>query len=267
MKLAFIGGGTMAEAILGGVLAAKLAAPADIHVGEPRADRCQFLSKQYGVLAGQDNLGAARDSDLVILAIKPQDLPMVYKQLGGKLRPGQAALSIIAGAKMASLAQGLNHPAIIRVMPNTPAQIRCGMSLWTCAKEVSPQRQEEARSILGTVGKEIRVDEEKYLDMATALSASGPAYVFLFIEALIDSGVFVGLPRDMARTLALQTVFGSIRLVMDSGKHPAELKDMVVSPGGTTAEALQVLEHRGVPAAVVEAVNAAYLKSIKLGQG
>lgn len=266
MKLAFIGGGTMAEAILGGVLAAKLAAPADIHVGEPRADRCQFLSKQYGVLAGQDNLGAARDSDLVILAIKPQDLPMVYKQLGGKLRPGQAALSIIAGAKMASLAQGLNHPAIIRVMPNTPAQIRCGMSLWTCAKEVSPQRQEEARSILGTVGKEIRVDEEKYLDMATALSASGPAYVFLFIESLIDAGVHLGMSRDMARRLVLQTVLGSAQMVKETGRHPAEMRDMVTSPGGTTAEALLALERAGFRRAILDAVIAAYEKSKRLGE-
>ena len=123
------------------------------------------------------------------------------------------------------------------------------------------------RSMLGTVGQEIYVNDEKYLDMATALSASGPAYVFLFVEALIDAGVYVGLPRDMARTLALQTVYGSVRLVMDTGKHPGELKDMVVSPGGTTAEGLQALERGGVPAALVDAVNAAYEKSIKLGQG
>jgi pyrroline-5-carboxylate reductase len=267
MKLAFIGGGTMAEAILGGVLAAKVAEPDAITIGEPRPDRCRFLSDKYGVHTTQDNLKAAQGADLVVLSIKPSDLPAVSRQLRGHLGPQQAALSIIAGAKLSTLTQGLGHAAVIRVMPNTPAQIRCGMSLWTCAKEVDQARREAAKSVLGTVGLEIYVDDEKYLDMATALSASGPAYVFLFIEALIDAGVFVGLPRDMARTLALQTVLGSTRLVLETGKHPGELKDMVVSPGGTTAEALQVLEHRAVPSAVVEAVQAAYLKSIKLGQG
>ena len=168
---------------------------------------------------------------------------------------------------MSTLAQGLQHDSIIRVMPNTPAQIGCGMTLWTCSEPVSDVHREMARSMLGTVGEEIYVSDEKYLDMSTALSASGPAYVFMFVEALIDAGVYVGLPRDMARTLALQTVFGSVRLVMETGKHPGELKDMVVSPGGTTAEGLQALERGGVPAAVVDAVNAAYLKSVKLGQG
>ena len=164
------------------------------------------------------------------------------------------------------LTEGLGHNAMVRVMPNMPAQIGQGMSLWTATRDVNDTQREMTQSILTTVGREIYVDDEKYLDMATALSASGPAYVFLFIEALIDAGVYVGLPRDMARTLALQMVYGSTRLVMDTGKHPAELKDLVVSPGGTTAEGVQALEQAGVPAAIVNAVNAAYLKSIKLGQ-
>lgn len=267
MRLAFIGGGTMAEAILGGVLAANLATPDNICVGEPRRERCELLSSQYGVHTSANNREATDGTDLVILAIKPQDLSDVFRQLHGQLTPAQAVLSIVAGARMSSLAEGLGHPAIIRVMPNTPAQIGCGMSLWTCSSPVDKAKRELTQSILGTVGLEIYVEDEKYLDMATALSASGPAYVFLFIEALIDAGVYVGLPRDMARTLAIQTVYGSARLVMDTGKHPAELKDMVVSPGGTTAEGLKVLEGSGVPAAVVEAVKAAYNKSIKLGQG
>jgi len=266
MKLAFIGGGTMAEAIIGGVLSAKLASPEDICVGEPISDRGQYLNDQYGVLTTQDNLKAADGADLVILAIKPQELETVSRQIKGKLGPQQVGLSIIAGAKLATLTEGLGHNAVVRVMPNMPAQIGQGMSLWTATKDVSDAHREMAQSILTTVGREIYVDDEKYLDMATALSASGPAYVFLFIEALIDAGVYVGLPRDMARTMALQMVYGSTRLVMDTGKHPAELKDLVVSPGGTTAEGVQVLEQAGVPAAIVNAVNAAYLKSIKLGQ-
>ncbi len=267
MRLAFIGGGTMAEAILGGVLAAELAKPDDIIIGEPIAQRRQYLYERYGVETCQDNLKTVQDADLVALSVKPQDLPTVFGQLGGRLAPEQAALSIVAGAKMSTLAQGLQHDSIIRVMPNTPAQIGCGMTLWTCSETVSAPHRDLAKSMLDTVGQEIYVSDEKYLDMATALSASGPAYVFLFVEALIDAGVYVGLPRDLARALALQTVYGSVRLVMETGKHPGELKDMVVSPGGTTAEGLQTLERGGVPASVVDAVNAAYLKSIKLGQG
>ena len=267
MRLAFIGGGTMAEAILGGVLAADLAQPGDVAIGEPIPQRRDYLSERYGVNTYQDNVKTAEDADLVVMAVKPQDLPHVFSQLGGKLDRQQAALSIVAGAKMSTLAQGLAHESIIRVMPNTPAQIGCGMTLWTCSEPVSDSHRDLARSMLGTVGEEIYVSDEKYLDMSTALSASGPAYVFMFVEALIDAGVYVGLPRDMARTLALQTVYGSVRLVMETGKHPGELKDMVVSPGGTTAEGLQALERGGVPAAVVDAVNAAFLKSVRLGQG
>jgi pyrroline-5-carboxylate reductase len=224
------------------------------------------MTQQFGVAAHQDNLEAAHDADLVVLSIKPQDLHVVFDQLGSRLSDNQAVVSIVAGAKMQTLADGMAHPPVIRVMPNTPAQIGAGMTMWTCSKQVAESQRDFTKSVLSTIGQEIYVDDEKYLDMATALSASGPAYVFLFLEALIDAGVYVGLPRDMARTMALQTVYGSTKLVMDTGRHPADLKDMVVSPGGTTAEGLQALERAGVPAALVEAVNAAYLKSIKLGQ-
>ena len=151
-------------------------------------------------------------------------------------------------------------------MPNTPAQIGQGMSLWTCSPQVSQAAREAARSVLGTVGKEIYVSDEKYLDMATALSASGPAYVFLFIEALVDAGVHVGLPRDMSRTLALQTVLGGTKLVEETGLHPAQLKDMVTSPGGTTVEGLLALERGGLRSAVIDAVVAAYKRSVELGR-
>ena len=257
----------MAEAILHGVLSGSLAGPQDIAVGEPVQARREYLAKEFGVSAVDDNLESASQADLVVFAVKPQDLGAVMGQLKGQLKPKQAALSIVAGAKMSTLAQGLGHPSVIRVMPNTPAQIGSGMSLWTCSDEVLESAKAMTKSVLSTVGEEIFVSDEKYMDMATALSASGPAYVFLFIEALIDAGVYVGLPRDMARTLALQTVYGSTKLVMETGAHPAELKDMVVSPAGTTAEALRVLEQQGVPAAVVAAVDAAYKKSVQLGQG
>ena len=267
MKLSFIGGGKMAESIVHGVLAGKLAAPSDISVGEPVAERRAFMKGEFGVAPVADNLEAAAGSDLVVLAVKPQDLGSVLTQLKGSLSDGQAALSIVAGARMATLSEGLAHGSVVRVMPNTPAQVGSGMTLWTCSDGVSESQRKMTRAVLASVGEEIYVSDEKYMDMATALSASGPAYVFLFIEALIDAGVYVGMPRDMARTLALQTVFGSTRLVMETGRHPAELKDMVVSPGGTTAEALRVLEEQAVPAAIVAAVDAAYRKSVLLGQG
>ena len=257
----------MAEAILHGVLFGELAGPKDISVGEPVTERREYLNSQFGVNTDADNLKTAQQADLVVFAVKPQDLGLVMGQLKGKLGTDQAALSIVAGAKVETLTKGLGHTSVVRVMPNTPAQIGAGMTLWTCSDGVDESRREMTKSVLGSIGQEIYVDDEKYMDMATALSASGPAYVFLFIEALIDAGVYVGMPRDMARTLALQTVFGSTKLVMDTGMHPAELKDMVVSPGGTTAEALRVLEDQGVPAAIVSPVHAAYRKSIQLGQG
>ena len=267
MKLSFIGGGVMAEAILRGVLDAKLAKPSEVGIGEPRPDRRDYLTSQFGVHAHQGNLDAAAGADLLVLAVKPQDIPAVSREMAERLDAGQAVLSIAAGVKMTTLAEAFKHQSVIRVMPNTPAQIGHGMSMWTCTPQVDDEKREMTRSILSTVGEEIYIGDEKYLDMATALSGSGPAYVFMFIEALIDAGVYVGLPRDMARVMALQTVYGSTKLVMDTGRHPVDLKDMVVSPGGTTAEGLQALERAGLSAAIVDAVNAAYQKSVKLGQG
>ncbi len=266
MKLAFIGGGTMAEAIIGGVLSRAIASGGDIAVGEVVEERRQALTESYGVVATSDNIDAVRGSDLVVVSVKPQDLQGVLSQLRGSLADGQTVLSIVAGARMAAIRDGLGHPAVIRVMPNTPAQIGEGVSLWTCSPQVGDEARELARSVLVTMGEEIYVGDEKYLDMATAVSASGPAYVFLFIEALIDAGVHLGLPRDMARRLSLQTVLGSARLAKVTGRHPAELRNMVTSPGGTTAEALLALEEGGFRATVLNAVIAAYQKSLELGE-
>ena len=267
MNIGFIGGGTMAEAILGGMLDGGVAIASDVVIGEPVPGRRDYLAERYAVEVSPANAPVVDASDLVVMAVKPQDLPRVYADIGGTFADAQSVMSIVAGAPMKALADGMRHPGIIRVMPNTPAQIGEGMTMWTCAPSVSAEHRETTSAILSTIGDEIYVDDEKYLDMATALSASGPAYVFLMLEGLIDAGVYVGLPRDVARRLALQTVKGSTQLVLETGRHPAELKDMVTSPGGTTAEGLQALERAGVPAALVDAVNAAYLKSIKLGQG
>ena len=256
----------MAEAMIKGVLSASLAQPEDIAVGEVLEERCRLLSEQYGVYATPNNAKALQRGDLVILAVKPQSFPEAASELKGNLSPQQTALSIIAGARLSTIAEGLGHASVIRAMPNTPAQIGAGMSLWICSSPVEADTEEMAQAILRTLGEEIRVYDEEYLDMATALSASGPAYVFIFIEALIDAGVYMGLPRPLARSLVLQTVLGSARLVQESGKHPAELKDTVTSPGGTTAEALLALEEGGLRSTVINAVTAAYEKSLELGE-
>ncbi|MCY4651660.1 MAG: pyrroline-5-carboxylate reductase [Dehalococcoidia bacterium] len=265
MKIAFIGGGVMAEAIIGGIVDAGIAAADSIGVGEPVESRRKYLEETYGLRPHSDNLEAVDGASLTVLAVKPQSLPHVFPQLAGQLDADNTVLSIIAGANMKTLTSGLAHSPVIRVMPNTPAQIGAGMTMWTASDSVTEEAKNTTRSILQTLGEEVYAYDEGMIDMATAMSASGPAYVFLFIEALIDAGVYLGLARDVSRQLALQTVLGSTQLVKDSGKHPAELKDMVSSPGGTTIEALRALEDGGFRAAVFGAVSAAYEKSRALG--
>lgn len=266
MQIAIIGGGMMAEAIIGGSLAKGVATAQAITVGEPLAERRAYLEQRYGVVTMADNLQALKGAGLVTLAVKPQQLGEVLAQLRGKLESQQTALSIIAGATLETLSRGLDHEAVIRVMPNTPAQVGAGMAVWTATPETPEAAKETARAMLGALGEEMYVAEERYLDIATALSASGPAYVLMFIESLIDAGVYLGLPRPMARTLTLQTVLGSALLAIETGKHPAELRNMVTSPGGTTAEALLELEEGGFRATVMAAVIAAYEKSLLLGE-
>ena len=256
----------MAEALLGGILEAGLAAADEISVGEPLKARRAYLEERYGLRACAANADALRGADIAVLAVKPQSLQAVMEQAAGSIDGDVAVVSIVAGAKMDTLVRGLAHPAVIRVMPNTPARIGAGMSVWTAAAEVSEAKIEATRRMLRTLGAELYVTDEKLIDMATALSASGPAYVFMFIESLIDAGVYLGMPREMARQLALETVSGSTRLVKESGRHPAELKDMVTSPAGTTIEALLEMEISGFRASVLQAVIAAYDRSVSLGE-
>ena len=257
----------MAEAMIRGVLAQSLAKPENIYVGEISEERCRYLSDAYRIYASPRNEVAASKGELVVLAVKPQNFQEVASELRTLLSPNQTVLSIIAGLSMSTLTSELDHTAAIRVMPNTPAQIGEGMTLWLCNPSVSEDAASQADSILATLGDQIRVDRESYIDMATALSASGPAYVFLFIESLIDAGVHLGMTRPMASRLALQTVLGSARLVQETGTHPAELKNMVTSPGGTTASALMALEEESFRATVMKAVVAAYRRSVELSRG
>ena len=255
----------MAEAILSGIVGAKVAPSSDICVGEPSENRRRHLEDTYSIRTTSNNLEAIEGAGLTVLAVKPQTLPYVYPELSGNLSADNTVVSIVAGATMSRLSSGLGHAAIIRVMPNTPGQIGAGMTMWMASDAVPKDTVDTARAIVQTLGKEIYTDDEKMIDMATALSASGPAYVFLFIESLIDAGVYLGLARDVSWQLAIQTVLGSTQLVSDTGIHPAELKDMVTSPGGTTIEALRALEEGRFRALVLNAVNAAYEKSKALG--
>ncbi len=255
----------MAEAILSGIVGAKVAPSSDICVGEPSENRRRHLEDTYSIRTTSNNLEAVEGAGLTVLAVKPQTLPYVYPELSGNLSADNTVVSIVAGATMSRLSSGLGHAAIIRVMPNTPGQIGAGMTMWMASDAVPKDTVDTARAIVQTLGKEIYTDDEKMIDMATALSASGPAYVFLFIESLIDAGVYLGLARDVSWQLAIQTVLGSTQLVADTGIHPAELKDMVTSPGGTTIEALRALEEGRFRALVLNAVNAAYEKSKALG--
>jgi pyrroline-5-carboxylate reductase len=181
------------------------------------------------------------------------------------INPQQTVISIMGGVNIETLVASLDHKAVIRVMPNTPAQIGSGVSVWTATPQVTNSALEEAREIIGSFGEEIYVDDEKMIDMATALSGCGPGYVFLFIEALIDAGVNIGLSRDLSRTLVLQTVLGSAKLVRESGSHPAQLKDLVTSPAGATIAGVLALEQAGFRGTVINAVNLAYRKTKLLG--
>lgn len=265
MKLAFIGGGNMGEAMLSALLAKGLGKPQDISVSDISETRRQYLKQKYGVSITGDNKKAVEKAEVVVLAIKPQNLAEVMSELTRQLKPAQLVLSIVAGATIKTLSSGLKHNRIVRVMPNTPAQIGEGMSVWTATAEVTRKQRGWAGSILGAIGRELYVDDEKYLDMATAVSGSGPAYFFLFVEALVEAAVQIGLSRDMAEELVLQTMLGSGHLIQRSGKEPAELRRMVTSPGGTTAEALAELDKGGFTNLVIKAVDAAYNKAKRLG--
>lgn len=263
--IAFIGPGVMAEAMIAGLLRQKLANPKNIIASGPRGERGEELHKKYDIKITTDNTSAVHEADVVVLSVKPQRLSEVMKGLKG-IRSDALVLSIIAGATIKKIGTGLKHKAIVRSMPNTPGQIGEGITVWAASKDVSKEQQEMARSILSAMGEEVFVEDESYLDMATALSGSGPAYVFLFTEALIDAGVHMGFPRRIAEQLVLQTIKGSASYYQGASRHPATLRNQVTSPGGTSAEALYYLEKAGFRTAISRAVWAAYQRSLELGK-
>ncbi len=256
----------MGEAMLAAVLAKSLAQSASISVSDVSSSRLDYLKKRYSVAVTSDNTEAISDKGIVILAVKPQNLTEVIAELRGKVKANQLVLSIIAGAKIKTITQGLSHSAVVRTMPNTPAQIGEGMSVWTATPDVTEGQKQAAQAILGAMGGELYVGDEAYLDMATAVSGSGPAYFFLMVEALVEAAIEIGLPPDRAQELVVQTMLGSAKFIRESGEAPAELRKKVTSPGGTTAAALAQFEKGAFSELVKKAVRAAYERAKELGK-
>jgi pyrroline-5-carboxylate reductase len=263
-SLAFIGGGAMGEAMISSLLSSQVVEPKAISVSDPHKERMKDLESRYAVHTTTQNLAAVKDATIVILSVKPQMLRFVFRDLCGKLKKDTLVLSIIAGARIDSMDLGLKHSAIIRSMPNTPAQVAEGMTVWTASRAVTPGQRTQAQAILRAFGKELYVADEAFLDMATAISGSGPSYVFLFMEALIDAAVHLGFSREDARMLVTQTVRGSAVYAEKSPSHPAEMRNLVTSPGGTSAHALYQLEKGGFRTLLSKAVWAAYQRSVSL---
>ncbi len=212
MRTAFIGGGVMAEAMLSRAIAQHVLAPGDVCVAEPIETRANALAKAYGISTVSANLEAASGASMIVLAVKPQNMPEVLHDLGARLDEDQTALSIAAGITINTLVNGLSHGKVIRVMPNTPAQVGAGVSVWTATELVTSEARSYAAALLGAMGHEFYVTDESFLDMATAVSGSGPGYVFAFIESLTDAAVQLGIPHEMAASMVLETVYGSALL-------------------------------------------------------
>jgi len=266
-KITFIGPGVMAEAMITGLIGQKVAEAKAIMVSGPSETRCEELGERYGVGWSIDNTAAVQNADVVVLAVKPQRLDHVLNDLRGVLKPSALALSIVAGATVEKIANGLGHDMIVRSMPNTPAQIGEGITVWTASATVSDEQKEDAREFLNAFGDEVFVEEERFLDMATALSGTGPAYIFLFMEAMVDAGVHLGFSRRIAEILVAKTVRGSVDFYAkrDDPLHLARLRNQVTSPGGTSAAALYYLEKAGFRTAISRAIWAAYERSRELG--
>lgn len=266
-SIALIGHGVMGEAFLSGLIRTSLTTAGRIRVSGPRVDRGNDLQERYGIRPFTENRAAAEQADVVILSVKPQRLDRVLENLRGHIRTDALVISIVAGATIEKITTQLDHSCIVRSMPNTPGQIGEGITVWTASPSVSSAQKELTVKILGALGQEVYVEEETYLDMATALSGTGPAYVFLFLEAMIDAGVHLGFPRRIAEQLVLQTVSGSVEYSRRKKSHPAALRNEVTSPGGTSAEAIYYLEKAGFRTAISRAIWAAYERSQELGKG
>ncbi len=266
-KLTFIGPGVMAEAMVSALISNRVVGPAQIVMNGPRPKKLEMFTEKYQVLSSTDNRSAVAEADIIIISVKPQSVFAVMKDLQGSIPANALILSIVAGLPLSTLVAGFDHPAIVRAMPNTPAQVGQGITVWTSTLETSDSQRDQSRVILGAFGEELYVEEEDYLDMATAVSGTGPAYVYLFMEAMVDAGVHLGFPRRIAEQLVVQTVRGSVAFYDHSALHLARLRNQVTSPGGTSAAALYYLDKAGFRTALSRAIWAAYERSVSLGRG
>lgn len=265
-RIAFIGGGNMTEALIAGLLKAGLAAPDQVQATDILPERLTFLKERYQIKTGRDNRAAAAWGDVLVLSVEPQILDAVLGEIRRDVRPGTLILSVAAGYPIARVAAGLSPQAhIVRAMPNTPSWVGAGVAALSVGPGVTEEEAKLARQLFESVGMVVMV-EERLMDAVTGLSGSGPAYVYLIVEALADGGVKAGLSRQAAQLLATQTVLGAARMVIESGEHPASLKDRVASPGGTTIAGLQKLEDGKLRATLMAAVEAAVKRSKELAE-
>jgi pyrroline-5-carboxylate reductase len=263
--IATVGSGVMAEAMIAGLLRGALVAPERVIASHPRPERREALEREYGIRTAADNVDAVRDADVILLGIKPQMLNKVGREIGPHLRSGQLVLSVLAGATTAALTGILGHDQVVRSMPNTPARLGKGVTVWYATPETTETQRAQAGALLSALGLQLEVDDEKMVAMATAVSGTGPTYVFLVMEALIDAAVHLGFPRHVAHDLVIETLEGSTLFAKQSGMHPAELRNMVTSPGGTSAAALHELESGRLRTVLSEAVWAAFRRTVELG--
>lgn len=266
-KIAIIGGGKMGEVIAGGIVGNMPVPAANVTVADIVKERLDFLKGKYGVNVTADNKAAVKGADIIILAVKPQSMGEVLEGLKALFDRKKLIISIAAGIPISFIEKCLGKKLrIVRVMPNTPALVGAGATALAPGEGASPEDLAAATSIFDSIGITVNVKED-LIDAVTGLSGSGPAYFFIIVDSLAKGGVLMGLPRDIAYKLAAQTMLGSAKLALESGKHPMELRDMVTSPGGTTIAGIQALEEGGLRAALMEAVEVATLRSKELGKG
>ncbi len=266
MRVGIVGAGVMAEAIIAGLVANRAVKPELLAASHPRRDRREVLAERHGIHPVAANREALTDAEVVVLAVKPQMLARVMRELRGRLDPDQVVVSIVAGATVRTLVDGLQHAAVVRAMPNTPSQIRRGMSVWAASDACTSRQRDLARSVLRSLGDERQVADESFVAMATALSGTGPTYLFAVMEALIDAGVHLGFPRELAHDLVVETLVGSAEFAKQSALHPAQLRNAVTSPGGTSAAAIYELEKGRIRTVFSDAVWAAYRRTLELGE-
>ncbi|MCB9742993.1 MAG: pyrroline-5-carboxylate reductase [Alphaproteobacteria bacterium] len=260
--LGFVGAGVMAETMIAGVLSQGVIPPERVLASDPNPARRAELVERHGVRATGDNHLVAGAADLIVLAVKPQNLKAVFADLKGAVKPDAQLLSIVAGASIAALQGGLDHRHVARAMPNLPCRIHMGMTVWTGAEGL---RAERIQQVLSGMGQQIKVEAESHVDRATAVNGTGPAIVAEFVKAMFEAATFLGQPRDLAHETVLATVLGTAEMIRQSDSHVAQLIDEVTSPGGTTSRALQVLKQGRFSAVVTDSFDAAYQRTLALG--